>query len=271
MRDVTQMKERQHTIEWTLQRYEYYLAGRTLWLCNQMEKSALMLAYSIEAHIKHLLSRQKEVSQKLQYDHDIPKLFGKSRDLGLFADVEVSEDLLRYVQDHFHSRYPSQKKETINRAMNRGHTIGLDPTRILAYDDLILQLDQSLWRALHDVRASVALMGGKGASTAPGRFFFYSNHVAIDLLEDIKIMLEEDFSLFLREEHERLHEMNRQDYLRRQATLADKDRLLGADNQLMRITPRHGTTNFRNHAKIFTSPGKYYELPDGARVFSHGF
>jgi hypothetical protein len=213
----------------------------------------------------------RKIFNGLVYEHDLPMLFKESRKVRLFSDVEVSEDLLLYAQDHFHSRYPSQTQETSNKALALGHAVGLDPSRILAYDDLILQLDRSLWRVLNDVRASVALMGGKSANTELGRFFFYSNLVAIDLLEDIKTMLEEDFSLFLREAPERRHEMNRQDYLRRLATLADKDKLLGADNQLMRITPRNDASHFRNHAKIFTYPGKYDELSDGTRVFSNGF
>jgi hypothetical protein len=155
------MNNRQQTIEWTGQRYAYYLAGRTLWFCNQMETSAIMLAYAIEAHIKHMLSREKKCPKKLLYDHDITNLFDKSREFGLFSDVEVSEDLLRFAQDNFHRRYPSQTRETIQNAMGMGHSLGMHVGVILAYDDFILQLDQSLWRALNDVRASVALMGAK--------------------------------------------------------------------------------------------------------------
>jgi hypothetical protein len=235
-----------------------------------------MLAYAIEAHIKHNMnSHQSKFPRKhfskLINKHDLPMLFQTCREVGLFSDVEVSQDLLRFAQDHFHRRYPSQTKQTIENARHRGHSVGMVIGVILAYDDFILQLDQSLWHTLHNVRASVALMGGRGANTAPGRFFFHSNYAAIELLEDIKRMIKEDFSLFLKEEHERLHEMNRLDCEQKLAFLSDKERLLVVDSIPIRVDPGQGIGNFHSHAKNFTYPGRYYEMPDGSTVSTIGF
>jgi hypothetical protein len=98
---------------------------------------------------------------------------------------------------------------------------------------------------------------------------FHSNNATIGLLEDIKDMFEEDFSLFLKEEPERLHEMNWHDYLQRLATLADTDKLLMADTQLMRIFPGQYDTNLRSYAKNFIDPGRYYAMSSGSRVFTN--
>ena len=40
---------------WTKQKYEYYVAARTLWQNNQMQMAAPMYAYAIEAQIKNAL------------------------------------------------------------------------------------------------------------------------------------------------------------------------------------------------------------------------
>jgi len=264
------MNERQQITEWTKQRYEYYVAGRTLWFCNRMQTGALMLAYSIEAHIKHILSRQEKCPQKLLYSHDIPKLFSKSKELGLFSDVEVSDDLLRYVQDNFHRRYPSQTREIMKNAMSIGHCLGMHVGLIPAYDDLVLQLDQSLYRTLHNVRASIATMGAQQVNGLDGRFFFHSNYVAIDLLEDIKKMHEEALMLLLKEEHESIHELNKHAYQERLAILSDKDKLLVANNGLTRVFPGHNKNIFRSYAKSFSYPGRYYKMEDGTRVVTIG-
>ena len=276
MRSVDQIKERQHTMAWTIQRYDYYLAGRTLWFSNQMTTSAIMLAYAIEAHIKHNMNAHRsKFPQKLFNDlilkHDLPKLFKKCQEVGLFSEVEVSDDLLRFAQDNFHRRYPSQTKQTAKNAKNIGHSLGMHIGVILAYDDFILQLDQSLRHTLNNIRASVAWMGGRGANTAPGRFFFHSNHTAIELLEDIINMIKEEFSIFLTEEDERLHEVNRLDCEQILAYLSEKRRLLMVESIPMSINPGQASNNFHSHAKNFTYPGRYYEMPDGSTVSAIGF
>jgi hypothetical protein len=205
MLNVNQLKERQHILEWTSQRYQYYLAGRTLWFCGQMNTGALMLAYGIEAHMKQMLSRERKCPKKLLYDHDISKLFAKSREFGFFLDVAVSDDLITFAQDNFDRRYPSQTRATVENAISLDHALGMHIGHILAFDDLILQLDQSIWRTLNDIRASIALNGAKRVASSDGRFFWHSNYAMLELWEDVMKMLEEDFSLFLKEEHESIH------------------------------------------------------------------
>jgi hypothetical protein len=276
VRDINQMKERAYTLAWTIQRYDYYLAGRTLWFSNQMAASAIMLAYAIEAHIKHNMNAHRSkfsgnLFSKLINKHDLPMLFQKCREVGLFSDVEVSDDLLRFAQDNFHRRYPSQTIQSAENAKHRGHSLGMHMGVILAYDDFVLQLDQSLLHTLHNVRASVAWMGGRGANTAPGRFFFHSNHTAVELLEDIINMIKEEFSIFLKEEHESLHEINRLDCEQKLSYLSDKKRLLMVESIPMSINPGQASNNFHSHAKNFVYPGRYYEMPDGSTVSTIGF
>ena len=253
--------------EWTKQRYEYYVAGRTLWFNNQMQTGALMFAYAIEAHIKHLLSNHRNCPRKLLYSHDIPILFEKSIELDLFTDVEVSDDLLRYAQDNFHRRYPSQTNETIKAASDRGHALFMDPGLVIAYDDLILQMDYSIYKKFGTPKASVAAMAAQLVDCADGRFFFHSNHAALDHLNEILKMHEESLALLLKEEDEAIHEINRRSFKERLATLSNKEILVAIDG-LMRVSPGHQQTTFKSFAKNFTYPGRYYERTDGTKVWS---
>lgn len=258
------MNARDLTKAWTQQRYEYYLAGRTLWFHNQTQPGALMLAYAVEAHLKHSMNVHRSLFPlKLIYKHDIPTLFERSREAGLFSDVKVSGDFLLFVQDNFHRRYPSQTQQTARNATSRGHALAMAPDLIHAYDDFILQLDQSLYRSINDIRASVALMGAKGVKSLGGHLFFHSNYAAIDQLTDIQRLLDEDWSLFLKEEDERLHALNKPDYLERRARLSDTNTLVGAEHHLIGV-PRPPNTTFRVSAKAFVYPGRYYETSDGS-------
>lgn len=227
-----------------------------------------MFAYSIEAHIKHILSQEQKCPRKLLFSHDIPELFCRSKELGFFSDVEVSDDLLRYVQDNFHRRYPSQTRETMEDAMSIGHSLGMAAGFILAYDDLVLQLDQSIYYTMHNVKASIATIGAKSVNSLDGRLFFHSNYPAMDLLEDIKKLHEEDLLLLLKEEHESIHELNKCEYQKRLSILSDRNTLLVANESLMRVFPKHDNSSFRSHAKSFLYPGRYYEMEDGTRVFT---
>jgi hypothetical protein len=78
-------------------------------------------------------------------------------------------------------------------------------------------------------------------NSSAGRFFWHSNYAMLELWEDVMKMLEEDFSLFLKEEHESIYEMNRQDYLRKRAILAEKDKLLVSDGIFMSLSPQQNT------------------------------
>jgi len=262
------MDGQQQIKEWAKQRYKYYVAGRTLWFSNQMEMGAMILAYSIEAHMKQVLSRQKRPPRELLYKHDILGLFGKSIELGLFTDVEVSYDLLRYVQDNFHRRYPSQTRETIQGAMSRGHCLVMDPCLIFAYDDLILQLDESVYRSLGTVKASIAARGATLINCFDGRLFFHCNYPAIHRLEYIMKLHEEALSVLLREEHENIHEINKRSQKERLVILSDRNKLLTANIGLVRVSPAQGSDSPCNYAKDFNYPGRYYELEDGSRVWT---
>ena len=262
------MDDQQQIRDWTKQRYEYYVAGRTLWFNNQMEMGAMMLAYSVEAHMKQVLSQQKKPPRKLLYGHDILGLFEKSTELNLFTDLEVSNDLLRYAQDNFHRRYPSQTRETIQDAMSRGHCLAMDPCLIFAYDDLILQLDESVYRYSGTVKASIAARGATLVDCFDGRLFFHCNYPAIDRLEYIIKLHEEALSTLLKEEPEKIHEINKRSHKGRLVILSDKNKLLTADIGLVRVSPAQGSKSPCNYANDFTYPGRYYELEDGSRVWT---
>lgn len=96
-----------------------------------------------------------------------------------------------------------------------------------------------------------------------GHLFFHGNYAAIDQLTDIQRLLDEDWDLFLKEEDERLHALNKPEYLERRARLSDGNPLLVAEHHLISV-PRQPNTTFRVSAKAFVYPGRYYETPDGS-------
>lgn len=181
--------------QWTSLRYDYYVAGRTLWFSNQLQTGALMLGYAIEAHLKHVLTSIGNFSRKLTHQHNFHDLFSVCRENDILQDVEVSEDLLDYVEDNFHRRYPSQTTETLQNAKSVGHAISISPVVITAYDDFIFQLDHSIAHTLSTPRASIGMLGGKRVDCLDGKFFFHSNYTAIARLSEIISLCEKDLEL----------------------------------------------------------------------------
>lgn len=107
---------------WTKQKYEYYVAARTLWQNNQMQMAALMYAYAIEAQIKSALFLFPNTcpSRERNSRHDIPFLFAQAKSSGIFSDVDVSDDFLDFVMDNFERRYPKQTQDRLKVILPRG-------------------------------------------------------------------------------------------------------------------------------------------------------
>ena len=126
-------------------RFEYYSAGRTLWFNDNMETAAILLGYAVELSLKQILVvTDNDKNKKLMNSHDVLVLFTEANNVVLKGAFSVTEDLLHFVTDRLHHRYPSQAEQTAVKANKRGHAVCLSLDVIAAYDDLIIGLDEWL-------------------------------------------------------------------------------------------------------------------------------
>ncbi|KEZ76065.1 hypothetical protein C41B8_16944 [Salinisphaera hydrothermalis C41B8] len=235
-----------------------------------MQTGVLMLGYAVEAHLKHVLAYDPEVGKKYRYGHDFMGLFQALRDGGYMHDVEVSEDLLHFVEDNFDRRYPSQTNRTLKRAEDRGHAISMSPSVITAYDELIMQLDMSILRLFDSPGSSIMFKAAQGIDTAGVDLFFHSNYSAVARIETA-VSLCDRWLEELKRENPNIYEVNLRSHRERLPLLDDQARLLRSERASIGITPRGGFEGALKASKEFVYPGRYRELPDGTRVFESSF
>ncbi len=170
-------------------RFEYYTAGRMLWFNDTMSTGAMLLGYAVELSLKQaLVAVGVSNKNKILYSHIIPDIFTECFTRGCFPQVEVASDLLRYISDMFNQRYPSQVTQTTLAAEQEGHAIGQSLNLILAYDDLIIQLDDALRTQYSDDAVSIGVLAAHFVNRTQGRAFFHSNVAALrntDLYREI--------------------------------------------------------------------------------------
>lgn len=156
-------------------RYEYYAAGRSLWFTDQPTMGAMFLGYAIECSLKLALLMAGEADKRVLNSHSHLDLYRRCRTVGVLMDVEVSDDLLHHVSDSFNQRYPKQLMDVIAAAEGRGQAIAQVIGAILAYDDLMMQLDRSLAVQASDSSVRVALIAARFSGRYQGRAIFHSN------------------------------------------------------------------------------------------------
>jgi len=250
--------------QWTDLRYRHYLAGRTLLFNNQMQSGVLMLGYAVEAHFKHLLSHDLTISKKHSFGHNFVDTFSLLRSKGYLLDVDANEDLLHFVEDNFDRRYPSQTNRTISRANSRGHAVCMAPDVVINYDEFILQLDQSVTKAIGTPEASVLMMAVMQVDCAGGEYFFHNNFSAVARLANAISLCEENLQLIKSRETEEIYKLNVNSHHERLVQLQDANRLLKSEAIDMFITPSGGMEGALQSAKTFVYPGSHVVHPDGS-------
>lgn len=178
-------------------RFEFYVSGRNLWFSDTMSIAAMLLGHSVELHLKQALiehvpalSKNKEVKSR----HNLPTLYDMCKQNGLYADVFASEVLIIYISDMLHQRYPSQSVEASINAEERGHAISQDIGVIQAYDDLIIQLDDSLLKKYRDQEISIGIQASHFVNRHQGRTFFHCNVGALRNIAYYRQILEAEYS-----------------------------------------------------------------------------
>lgn len=255
---------------WADLRYDYYLAGRTLLFNNQLQSAMLMLGYAVEGHLKHLMAANDLLRGLASKGHNFFGYVAALRDAGYLQDVHLGDDLLHFIEYNFHRRYPRQTKETIQKANERGHAVSMSPTVMVPYDDLLIQLDQSVTSFFGTPHASVLLKAVQRIEDHGANYFFHCNYPAIAKL-DGAIGLAEEWLELLRNREPHLYDINLSEHHRRLAVLRDRERLIKSSSVEMVITPAGGFEGALKAAENFRYPGKFSELPDGTRISTSSY
>ena len=126
-------------------RFEHYASGRLLFLQGSHAAAAVLLAYSIEYHLKAaLIEAEATWTPKeralVRGSHNLVELYHLCLRRGLLTSSYVSFDFMKYAHDHFERRYPSGEQSVLS---GRGYwTFG--GSMLYTYDDCIVQLDRAL-------------------------------------------------------------------------------------------------------------------------------
>ena len=174
-------------------RFEYYVSGRLLWFNDTMSIASMLLGYAIELSLKYALISSGVSHIGLLHSHKHLDLFLKCAEVGAIPRVQASNDLLQYVSDTFNLRYPSQVIETSAEANARGHALGQSADLILAYDDLVIQLDDALRALCADDSVSIGLLASHFVNRVQGRAFFHCNVAALKNTPIYRGLLEKEY------------------------------------------------------------------------------
>lgn len=174
-------------------RFEYYVSGRMLWFSDTMSIAGMLLGYAVELSLKYALITAGISHKGLLHGHKPLDLFLKCMTVGVIPQVQASTDLLQYVSDMFNQRYPSQVIETSAEANARGHALGQSLDLILAYDDLVIQLDDALRARCSNDSVSIGLLAAHFVNRPQGRGFFHCNVAALKNTLIYRGLLEKEY------------------------------------------------------------------------------
>jgi hypothetical protein len=188
--------EREYQLrKFTELRFEYYSAGRTLWFNDNMETAAILLGYAVELSLKQILvASENDGNRKLMNSHDVLELYKRADEAALKGAVSVTQDLLHFVTDRLHHRYPRQVEESAAKAQKRGHAICLALNVIAAYDDLIIGLDEWLRVNYPNEKTSLVVMAAHFVNRVTGRAVFHCNSAALRRTNIYKALISAEYN-----------------------------------------------------------------------------
>lgn len=198
--------------QYRLIRYEYYHAGRTLHLMGNFHSAGIMFGYTIETIMKagliEVLPKEQQLSNKiLMHSHDVKGILAECNKYELFTDIKVSRDFLEHVHYHF-QRYPIQIKKAMDEASKQNSLISNSIDWIHFYDDMIVQLDSSIYELTSDPLVSIFCLTFLALETRNARDILRENAHALQMYDkyvsliydnmperqDLIIQIQENFS-----------------------------------------------------------------------------
>lgn len=164
--------------EWSLVRYQYYASGRADVIFSNLGITGVILGYAIETSYKHLLHELDLSDKGIIKCHSVKLIHNYL--LKKNAEVpQVSNDFLDFIDNHLHSRYPSQRYETSTRIEAKNRFFVFNSLAMSFYDDLMFQLDNLILKTTNDdYHASVFFRGATDCLMSRGQFFFHGNYHA---------------------------------------------------------------------------------------------
>lgn len=175
-------------------RLEYYSGGRTLWFNDNMETAAILLGYAVELSLKQILvASGNDVDEKLMNTHNVVALYAKANEVAINNAVPTTQDLLNFVTDRLHHRYPRQVEQAVKNAQKRGHAVSLALGEIAAYDHLIIGLDEWLRENYGNENVSLGLLAAHFVQRATARAVFHCNSAALSNSETYKELLRSEY------------------------------------------------------------------------------
>ncbi len=175
-------------------RLEYYSAGRTIWFNDNMETAAILLGYAVELTLKQILvASGNDGDERLMNSHNILALYAKADESTLKGAFPVTQDLLHFVTDRLHHRYPRQVEQSVAKAQKRGHAICLALNVISAYDDLIIGLDEWLRENYENENTSLGVMAAHFVNRVTGRAVFHCNSAALNISQKYNALITSEY------------------------------------------------------------------------------
>ncbi|WP_461516961.1 hypothetical protein [Porticoccus sp.] len=169
--------------EWSLLRYNYYSAGRNEMLLGNYSSAGILLGYAVETSLKHALIESGFKDLAILNKHEPQVLMDTCHKQGALENVEVSEDFLDYINDHFKPRYPSLKSKVQEDISARGRVDIIGPLLLSWYDDLMYQIDNWLIKKTSDNLSSCFFRATGDLHSIKGKLFFHSNYHGCSNLE----------------------------------------------------------------------------------------
>jgi hypothetical protein len=173
-------------------RFEFYSTGRIMIFLGAFSAAPLLFGYALEMALKagmvKVRSQWSAADRRLvERSHDLAGLYGRARELGLFRDTHIAQDLFQLAADFFRLRYPS----SLSKLLVTRDSSALDRAKVFSFDDAVCQLDDSLVTFSNDPAES---MGVKALCniypslplTAAAEAFFHFNPFTLSRLEQYR-------------------------------------------------------------------------------------
>lgn len=149
-------------VEWTDLRLESYISGRRLIGDGMFHVGLMVMGYAVEYSLKHALYefngkivRLKDFA-KIKYSHNLSDIYKYGVTNGLFKDILVSDDFLKYITDNFDNyRYPEQIIKNRGNILKDGRAVSAGCYYINYYDDLIIQIDNHILKNTNNPDSSI--------------------------------------------------------------------------------------------------------------------
>ncbi len=177
--------------DWAMLRYSYYSSGRNELLLGNFDAAGILLGYAVETSFKHALLESGYDNKAILHSHDIRKLRSACKGTLALPHLEVSDDFLDYINDHFKPRYPSLKDQVIKGVEARSGFLTFGPLLLSWYDDVMFQIDNWIYEYTGDVLASCFFRATADLLNLKGALFFHGNYHACKYLTELKSMCEQ--------------------------------------------------------------------------------